>query len=83
MLFDDGVVVYLNGIEVYRNNMPAGAIGNATLATQAIPVENSWNAFSVDKSFLISGINTWAIEVHQSSAASSDISFDFQEWQNI
>src|SRR3954463_9254959 len=29
---DDGAVAYLNGVEVFRDNMPAGAIGNQTLA---------------------------------------------------
>src|SRR5688572_9945589 len=29
---DDGGIVYLNGVEVFRSNMPDGAISNATLA---------------------------------------------------
>ena len=32
---DDGAVVYLNGVEVFRSNMPTGAIGFTTNATAA------------------------------------------------
>ena len=32
LLRDDGVVVYLNGREVFRDNLPAGTITNRTLA---------------------------------------------------
>jgi hypothetical protein len=76
-LFDDGVVIYLNGVEVYRNNMPVGVIGSNTLATQAIPVENAFTSFTIDKDLLVPGQNTVAVEVHQNSPQSSDASFDF------
>src|SRR6185295_4884420 len=32
---DDGIVIYVNGTEVYRNNMPTGTISAATLASAA------------------------------------------------
>ena len=76
-LFDDGIVVYLNGAEVYRNNMPDGAINNGTLALTAI-AENVYYSFTIPKGILKVGSNTWAIEVHQANATSSDISFEFQ-----
>jgi hypothetical protein len=76
VLFDDGVVVYLNGTEVYRNNLPAGAISNSTLALSAIP-ENAPASFTINKNLLTLGTNTVAIEVHQVAANSSDISFEF------
>lgn len=76
-LFDDGVVVYLNGIEVYRNNMPTGTVDYNTLASSAI-TENTYFSFSVPKGILKPGANTWGIEVHQNSGSSSDVSFDFQ-----
>ncbi|MBL7858644.1 MAG: CotH kinase family protein [Cyclobacteriaceae bacterium] len=77
VLFDDGVVVYLNGVEVYRNNMPTGTITNSTLAEQAIPVENVFNTFTIPNGILTNGTNVLAVEVHQNSPQSSDISFDF------
>ena len=33
VLRDDGVVVYLNGSEVYRNNVPPGPVDSLTLAS--------------------------------------------------
>jgi hypothetical protein len=77
VLFDDGVVVYVNGTEVYRNNLPAGMIGYSTLANQAIAVENTFHTFLIPPSILVDGQNTVAIEIHQNAVTSSDISFDF------
>src|SRR5439155_23953878 len=36
LLRDDGAVVYLNGTEVYRNNMPSGTIAYTTLASTTV-----------------------------------------------
>ena len=33
---DDGYVVYVNGVEVGRNNLPEGAVTYGTIATNAI-----------------------------------------------
>src|SRR5829696_4225438 len=33
LLRDDGAVIYLNGVEVWRSNMPTGTIGFTTLAS--------------------------------------------------
>jgi hypothetical protein len=72
--FDDGVVIYLNGHEIVRQNMPLGVISSATLATAGS--ENKVYAFTVDKSLLVQGTNTIAVEVHQVEPSSSDLSFD-------
>ncbi|MCE7863071.1 MAG: T9SS C-terminal target domain-containing protein [Bacteroidetes bacterium CHB5] len=77
ILFDDGIVVYLNGTEVYRNNMPTGTIENNTLALGAIAAENVFVDFSISKNLLMEGTNVIAVEVHQNSPQSSDLSFDF------
>jgi hypothetical protein len=76
VLFDDGVVVYLNGTEVYRNNLPPGAIDYSTLAQSAI-TDNSVASFTINRNLLTLGTNTLAVEVHQVAANSSDISFEF------
>jgi hypothetical protein len=76
VLFDDGVVIYLNGTEVYRNNLPGGAISMSTLALGAIADENAYSTFTVDKSLLKTGTNVIAVEIHQSGVTSSDIGFD-------
>jgi hypothetical protein len=77
---DDGAVVYLNGAEVYRSNMPSGTIGYSTLASTTIggTDESAWNPAAISKSALLTGNNVIAVEIHQSVLDSSDISFDFQ-----
>ncbi|MDA0989992.1 MAG: metallophosphoesterase family protein, partial [Verrucomicrobia bacterium] len=75
---DDGAVVYLNGTELFRDNMPTGTIDAATWATQRVEFaeENLRVVFSdLPVDALISGINALAVEVHQSSNISSDLSF--------
>ena len=77
---DDGVVVYLNGVEIARSNMPAGTVSYTTLASSAVAdaAESQWFDVPVDPSRLVTGTNVVAVELHQSSASSSDISFDFE-----
>ncbi|MFV2016723.1 MAG: hypothetical protein ACC656_14930, partial [Candidatus Heimdallarchaeota archaeon] len=76
---DDGIVVYLNGVEVWRDNMPAGAISYGTFASSTIGGggESTWITNSITNSLVV-GSNVLAIEVHQRSSGSSDISFDFR-----
>jgi len=77
LLRDDGAVVYLNGVEVFRSNMPAGTIGYATLAVAAIAgaAENAFITTNISPALLVNGTNIAAVEIHQSSPTSSDISF--------
>ncbi len=79
-LRDDGAVIYVNGVEVVRSNMPAGAISYATLASAAIggTDETTWLQTPLDKSVLVAGTNVIAVEIHQQSATSSDVSFDLE-----
>lgn len=78
LLADDGAVVYLNGIEVARDNMPAGTITATTLAAtnRSGTAETQFRSFPVDPHLLRAGTNTLAVEVHQDSSSSSDLSFD-------
>jgi hypothetical protein len=75
---DDGAVVYLNGAEVYRNNMGAGAVNYTTLAPLAIggADESTWLQAALSPANLVSGTNVLAVEIHQASPDSSDISFN-------
>jgi hypothetical protein len=75
---DDGVVVYLNGEEIIRDNLPAGEITYNTFALEAIGgnAESQFVDFSIPASMLIAGVNTIAVEVHQVNATSSDLGFD-------
>ena len=77
---DDGAVVHVNGEEAFRHNMPSGAIGHGTFATGSVPgsAENSFFPAEIDPSMLVAGTNVIAVEVHQSDADSSDLSFDME-----
>jgi hypothetical protein len=72
---DDGAVVYLNGTEVLRLNMPAGPVTAATLASPGVGDATFTGPFPLAAGPLVSGTNVIAVEVHQASAASSDVVF--------
>jgi hypothetical protein len=77
---DDGAIVYLNGIEIYRSNMPTGDVSFATVAASALgdadEVVFVSNFFT--ENHLKEGRNVLAVEVHQSDPASSDLGFDLE-----
>ncbi|HSR39312.1 MAG TPA: metallophosphoesterase [Phnomibacter sp.] len=76
---DDGIVVYVNGTEVYRNNMPTGTIAYNTLATAAASDDGGTvQTATLAASAFVNGSNTIAVEVHQNAGTSSDLSFDLQ-----
>ncbi len=76
---NDGVVIYINGTERARNNMPAGAIAHTTYASSAISPGTAEN-YTVDlsPSFFVSGNNTIAVEIHSDKAKAADVTFDMQ-----
>ncbi|MGQ9589984.1 MAG: hypothetical protein ACUVYA_06785 [Planctomycetota bacterium] len=75
---DDGAVVYLNGLEVARSNMPAGPVEHGTWASGAVSDEDAYVPFALDPAALVPGENLLAVEVHQANATSSDSSFDLE-----
>lgn len=76
---DDGIVVYINGTEVWRDNMPVGVVDYNTFATGVVGDADETTFFSeIVMNNLVNGQNTIAVEVHQVSATSSDISFNFR-----
>jgi hypothetical protein len=77
---DDGCIIYLNGVEVVRSNMPAGTVTYTTRATASIggADESAWLQAPLDPSQLVKGTNVVAVEIHQQSPSSSDVSFDLE-----
>ena len=75
---DDGAVVYLNGVEVFRSNLPTGAVSYLTLATNTVSGTDEVTsvAFTAGTAALRAGTNLFAVEIHQVSTNSSDIAFD-------
>jgi hypothetical protein len=64
----DGVVLYLNGQEIARQNMPAGEIGYASRASSATTGLNAvkYNDFAIGATNLVVGRNQLAAELHLS-----------------
>jgi hypothetical protein len=79
---DDGAVFYLNGVELWRNNLPAApaVITNASLATAYNCDGNATcpvllTVASNRLASLLPGDNVLAVEVHNYDAQSPDLTF--------
>ncbi|WP_313808306.1 alkaline phosphatase PhoX, partial [Flavobacterium sp.] len=75
---DDGAIVYINGVEVIRDNMPAGAVTYMTNSASIIDAadEKRYFTYYLPKSVFQNGVNRIAVEMHNRDNTSSDISFD-------
>ncbi len=78
LLRDDGGIVYLNGAEVFRSNMATGVVNHLTTASNALAIDETTNFYSttISPALLLNGTNQLAVEIHQQSVTSSDVSFD-------
>lgn len=77
--FDDGIVVWVNGVEAYRNNVGAGTVNYSTWAASAIANHgNDIYTASLSSSLFAAGENIIAVEIHQQAASSSDLFFDME-----
>ena len=74
---DDGAAVYLNGIELVRDNLPAGPLTAQTRAASYAwgPAETEPHYFVVPAEALVAGENVLAVEVHSTDPGSRDLSF--------
>ncbi|WP_066512163.1 T9SS type A sorting domain-containing protein [Rufibacter sp. DG15C] len=76
---DDGAVIYVNGVEMHRINMPTGTITYNTLTAISSSGDGSKTlTFTINSSAFVSGTNVIAVEVHQSKINTSDMAFDLQ-----
>jgi hypothetical protein len=75
---DDGAIFYLNGAEIFRLGMPSGAASYNTLANRAVSTANFEGPFIFCVPQLRQGDNVLAVEVHQASLASPDLTFAAQ-----
>ena len=77
---DDGAIIYLNGREVIRYNMPVGHIGYRKLSVKMISgqEENIFTHHNIDSKGIKKGRNVLAAEVHQRAGISSDLIFDLR-----
>jgi hypothetical protein len=76
---DDGAIVFVNGTEVFRTNMPSGSV-NFNGRASSEPADDGKTAVlaNLPTSAFRNGNNVIAVEIHQSSPAGEDISFDLQ-----
>jgi len=77
---DDGIVIYLNGEEIHRDNLPKGIITGKTKATYLVQksAETMFLSKIIDSKDLKKGKNTISISIHQVSENSSDCIFNFE-----
>ncbi|MFN3219451.1 MAG: fibronectin type III domain-containing protein [Acidimicrobiales bacterium] len=74
---DDGAVVYLNGIELVRDNVGPGPVTGSTPAASyrwTVADESALRSFDLPVGALVAGTNVLAISVHNGSG-STDLSF--------
>ncbi len=72
--YKDGIIIYLNGEEVYRRNMPSGNIRPTTLASSKY--EGYYmRVGSAPGYILVDGKNTIAIEIHKHASTTGTIQF--------
>jgi hypothetical protein len=77
LLVDDGAVVYLNGSEIFRHNIPDGPMHHTSRASASIEATNYLD-FVVEPGTLLKQTNILAVEVHQCYAGSSDLVFGLE-----
>ncbi len=77
-LIDDGAIIYVNGVEVFRTpSMPTGPVITTTLSGLGDEVAYASGSPSLS-GILVEGTNTIAVEVHQNTLESSDVGMDLQ-----
>jgi acid phosphatase type 7 len=74
---NDGAVVYVNGTEVWRNNMPAGPVDAQTLALTNAPAAGEVVTTNWPATLLVAGTNMVAVEMHLSDTNNTDMRFGF------
>ena len=72
---DDGFVMWINGYEVKRHNMPTNTLTINSKASQALVATNSFS-LPDPALYLVSGTNIVAVQVFNNSLTSSDLLFD-------
>ncbi|MFC2089701.1 CotH kinase family protein [Bacteroidota bacterium] len=77
---DDAVIIFLNGRQIIRENMPQWGYGHLATAEKTIngDEEDRFLYYNINPTFFKEGENILCAEIHQAGAGSSDISFDLE-----
>lgn len=76
--YNDGIAVFLNGIEVLRKNLAANAAFDTPAGAPHGEWQNIWVSYPLDPALLRASANTLAVEVHRFAQDGPDLSFDLQ-----
>jgi hypothetical protein len=81
---NDGAVVYLNGTEIHRVNLPQDGVTPSTLATRDVGglEREVFFPIQVNRELLRKGRNVVAVEIHLASPSSQDSTFDMELYAN-
>ena len=74
---DDGVIVYVNGVEVARTDVPVATPGIGYADVEDTDLDTT--QVTVPADVLTAGENTVAVALHNQRASSSDVWFDFAD----
>ena len=78
---DDGAVIYVNGTEIKRVNMPEGTIDANTRASSNVGLtaaKNNLVRVTVPRKVLRDGVNRIAVESHANYANAASVTFDLK-----
>ncbi|MGZ4973378.1 MAG: SGNH/GDSL hydrolase family protein [Limisphaerales bacterium] len=79
---EDGAVVWLNGQELYRANLPTGAISNQTKALALVSPggddSNTYFSTNLPITSLPAGTNVIGVEIHRNNPSGTALSFDLE-----
>ncbi len=80
LLRDDGARIFVNGLEMIRDNMQRWAVDSYAVSQSAVdgPEESTWFSFGLNPAIFRNGENVVAVEIHQTAVTSSDLSFDLE-----
>jgi hypothetical protein len=86
--YDDGMVAYLNGTQIYRSNLPAGAITHSTFANATREASRAEDGIdrtyvTLNPGLLIQGANVLAASGHNNTNTSSDFSLSMELFTNV
>ncbi|MFE5409669.1 fibrinogen-like YCDxxxxGGGW domain-containing protein [Microbacterium sp. NPDC056569] len=79
VIANDGVIVYLNGVELGRTRMPVGAVTQNSYATGVVShatASASRSTFVVPAALLVEGENVISASTHANYRSTPDLSFD-------
>lgn len=73
---DDGIIVYVNGQEAARYNMPSGSVSYNTYATTYAHNNPDQGTLTLPAGLFKWGTNTITVELHNNNASSTDVYWD-------